>query len=236
MNRLWILCLTLLSLALVACAGNDTGGGKTSTGTTKIDVPAGDPRLPDLTKAAPLLLASYTDFSLIEGIFPGLTVATPIVGDPKIALTVTGSGAAAAGKVLFFMEDAEGAFWMTQPLYPHTFVREGGNVDAIFQDDDVVTRVTATETGGKVSGTFYVRLRTNKDETVCKLQRATCTVNGTPPPWDVPPSDNPCSPQFDQNAFLEKLATECKAAMSPSASDVKRLGDFNQVTAADWLP
>lgn len=234
MNRLWIASLAVVSLALVACASG-TEGGKTGTGTTKIDVPAGDPRLPNLAGTAPLLLASYTDFSLIEAIFPGLTVVTPIVGDPKIRAAVKGSGATAVGGVLFFMEDAEGAFWMTQPLYPRTFKRENGTVEAIFQDDDVVTMITATENGGRLSGTYHVRIRPNASETVCKLQRATCTVNGTPPPWVVPPSDNPCSPSFDPNAFLERLANECRAAMATTNADVKRLGEFNQVSAADWL-
>ncbi len=235
MKRLSIFCLTVLSLALVACAGNDPGG-KTSDGTPKIDVPAGDSRLPDLTKAAALALASYTDFSLIEGIFPGLTVVTPVVGDPKLRLAVTGSGASASGTVLFFMEDAEGAFWMTQPLYPRTFVRNAGVVDVIFQDDDVVTRVTATESAGTLTGTFYVRIRPNASETVCKLQQASCQTTGTPPPWMTPTDpQNPCSPSFDVNAFNERLATECRTAMDTNSSAVRRLGDFQQVSAANWL-
>jgi len=236
-NRFSIFCFALMSLALVACAGSDSGG-KTNDGTTKINVPAGDSRLPNLTKAAALALASYTDFSLIEAIFPGLTVVTPVVGDPKLRLAVTGSGASASGTVLFFMEDAEGAFWMTQPLYPRTLARNAGVVDVIFQDDDVVTRVTATESAGRLTGTFYVRIRPNASETVCKLQQASCQVTGTPPPWPgsgVPPSDNPCSPSFDVSAFNERLAAECRTAMDTNSSAVKRLGDFQQVSAADWL-
>jgi hypothetical protein len=233
-NRLWILSLAVLSAALVACSGQD-GGGKKSQGTPKINVPPGDPRLPDLTRAAPLLLASYTDFSLIEGIFPGLRVVAPVVGDPKLRLTIQGSGPMASGTVLFFMEDAEGAFWMTQPLYPRTFVRNGNVVDAIFQDDDVVTRITATESASRLSGTYSVRIRPNASETVCKLQRPSCQVQGNPPPWDVPPADNPCSPNFDPNAFLDRLANECRQAMDASAPLVRTLGEFQQVFADQWL-
>lgn len=234
MKRRWILSLAAISLALAACSGQDTGGKDTS-GTSKINVPAGDARLPDLGKAAALLLASYTDFSLIEGIFPGLKVIDPVVGDPKLRLAIQGTGTGATGTVLFFMEDAEGAFWMTQPVYPRTFQRNSGMVDVIFQDDDVVTRVTATETNGTLSGTYWVRLRPNTTETVCKLQRASCQVQGTPPPWEVPPSDNPCSPTFDANAFLDRLATECRQAMDTSSSLVKRLGAFNNVSVSNWL-
>lgn len=247
MNR-GIVCAAVLTLVLCVGCGDNTSSGVPSpkdpanppTQTLPQRSTDQDSRLPDLSKSVAVRLATYANFQAISELY-GEAVAPPLVGDPKLKLTLTAtSGSKLNGSLLFFFEDDLGAAWMTQtsqqlPLVGYWGPEDPNNsssqqiLDIIFEDSAVVARVSATRSGNDLTGVLRYRVRGANDANVCVRRTATCQVIGTPP--TPPPAE--CQPGY-QDTLDQQDAASCRQYMSTSASQVKTLGTF-QAKFSDWV-
>lgn len=211
----------ILVLGLSACGGQDESitvpqptdptnqndGGDLDPPT----IPGPDGRLPDLTKAVPMLLADGLN---------GLTdifnfVVPPLVGDPLVLMNISGGRSnVVTGSILVVFEDAVGFGGAQLNSFEEVGVRTSNYIDMIFADDELVLRAVTFFSGDDLNGTVYYRVR-QAGENQCKKIIVNCFGN----PF--------CNPNPD-------VETPCRNYMNLGNSAVEELGTFN-ANYADWV-
>lgn len=187
-----------------------------------------DPYGADIRASVPIDLANKTQFSGLSDIagtggLPG-NIYLPLVGDAKVRLQTTSSRSQSIhGNLFLAFEDQQG-FWGArwENEFPGTGIQvstsTGQTLDIIFADDDLVVRIQGVVASQTFFGGIYYRLRQPSD-TACRQVSVGCTVTYPWGTYTFPPNQCPSYTQPD-------LVTPCRNYMSPSNTQVKRLGNF----------
>ena len=178
-----------------------------------------DSRLPSwVSKAVPIQLTTAGDFSGLQDLF-GI-VYPPLVGDPSIAMDLTGDRErTVSGTLHFGFEDAKGFQYIDIPSVvspdyrnPNGFAgyRDTNYFDGYFSDDSGVVRIVGSLSNNTLTGKLYYRIRL-PGEVACQ-EFVQC--NFDPHVW-----------QYDCQKVVDILV--CRNYMDASQSQsVKQLGTF----------
>lgn len=248
--------LVLLALALVGC-GNST---QTTTvpKATDPNAPAttNDPTdpgatvksgVPNLTGAANMQLTNIVTDASGNETYPNLEeifglVYGNLVGNPKLLLKLTAATSGGvthlSGTMLFGFEDQK--YWhdMTQTSFDKTGVINTSSMDIIFQDDSIVSRVTANRSGDALTnGKLLYRVRATTDVPVTytypgswntttqgprpTYQAASCT------PFQWMCGSSACASQND-------LVAPCQSYITNGNGSTKVMGSFTS-TVSSWI-
>ncbi len=220
--QIWLylaLCLTV-----VACSGSSSNPGDGNPGGDLGGDTSGlDPAIaPFIQDSVAIRLSNSTTYQDLRNI--ALDFTPDLVGDPRLRLSLTRSnGTQLNGNLRFSFEDQVGFWGAVMGSYGNTGTLNGGVIDTIFADDELVVRVQVfptTETCSATSiknGQISYRVReTSEDQ--CK------------PIYYCANSEDPttCTTLYDNNG--------CRNYMNPAASSkVKALGDFCLANFSLWV-
>jgi hypothetical protein len=125
----------------------------------------------------------YKGLEDLAGVF-----APPLVGDPHLDVKLTiNSAGGLDGSLIFSFEDKQGLWYMQQGSFDGTGFKNDSVIDIIFQDDVVVTRISAIRSGDggdTLDAYFYYRIREAGDHECMKV-----TVDYGPTPDTITPCE-----------------------------------------------
>lgn len=156
----------------------------------------------------------------------------PLVGDPRYAFELSGSGSATTGRLLVSFEDQQGAYVAVVPTFKEYVVQSGSTVDIIFQDSELIFRVIGTKSGDTFTGSIWYRAVHStisifgQPYRPCTSTKFYCELVLVTPgsPYYNPSYVNSCSVD---SGLQDSIGTYCSSYMDTNKSQVKKLGTFS---------